>query len=351
MTDKRELVGMDIGKFIFAIFTISIHVVPFGINPKLQFLNGITQSLFGKLAVPFFFVVAGYFLFTKIGKSNEKKKVVIEYIKRIAILYIIWSIIYLPFNILEYKGESVTGFLVKYAHDFFVVGSYFQLWYLLALIVAVLLVAGLLYFNVNEYIILAIGILLFIAGCLTQSWYGLIKPLQTTLPGLWECLKTLKSFFVTARNGIFEGFAFVAIGMVIAKKRKEITLKKSIIGFVASLGLIVIEYLVVTKLHFQKFNMLYISLLPAAFFAFFVFFNIKCNKVKLGLYLRRMSTIIYLIHMLVFNISLMILEKYYHGIKDSIVMFYIVVALSTASAFVIVYLSQKRKTKFLKILY
>ena len=350
MNNRSEIVGLDLGKFIFAIFVITIHVAPFGNNSSLKIINGITQSLCGKIAVPFFFVVAGFLLFQKLNDANQKRRVVIDYIKRVAILYAVWSIIYLPFNIMEFEGKGIKEFILDYTHSFFVVGSYYHLWYLLALIVAVCLVTLLIKCGLDIRIILAISIILFLAGCLTQSWYGLIKPIQSVYPGVWSFLRVMKHFFVTARNGIFEGFVFVTIGAIIALKKISINIKYSSIGFIVSLALIVAEFLVVKKLDLQNTNILYISLLPAAFFAFFVFYNIKIDNVKAGVFLRKMSTIIYLIHMLVFRLSVMILDNYYTNIEESMIMFYIVTFVSILLAFIIVYLS-RTKLKILRWLY
>lgn len=72
----RELNCIDLMKFICSILVVSIHTSPFkGININLH--NG--YSIITKLAVPFFFITAGYFLFRKIkiGKNNfeENKKI------------------------------------------------------------------------------------------------------------------------------------------------------------------------------------------------------------------------------------------------------------------------------------
>ena len=61
---RKEYAGIDLFKLIFSFFVIFIHCHPEGTVPFL-IANGV-----GRLAVPFFFVAAGYFL----GKNHKLLK-------------------------------------------------------------------------------------------------------------------------------------------------------------------------------------------------------------------------------------------------------------------------------------
>ncbi len=67
----RQYQGIDVLKFIMAILVISLHIYPFtDIN---ETLNYYTINWFSRLAVPFFFVCTGFFIFSgTIGEINRK---------------------------------------------------------------------------------------------------------------------------------------------------------------------------------------------------------------------------------------------------------------------------------------
>lgn len=112
--------GLDLGKFICAVLVIMIHTTPFAWNIWLDRGAGIMT----RFAVPFFFVTTGYFFYN--GQYDvEKLK---HSLSRLIILYVIWSLIYLPFNWpLRNPIQSV-----------FITGISGHLWYLPAVIFALI---------------------------------------------------------------------------------------------------------------------------------------------------------------------------------------------------------------------
>ena len=121
--DEQKYNSIDLFRFICAIFVVMIHVNPFGNanrNIIFKYLDfGITQYL-SRLAVPFFFITSGFFLYRKTVYSsfsfNNSKK----YIRRILKLYILWSIIYLPLTIYDIVDSKNYLFSVaEYIHNVF----------------------------------------------------------------------------------------------------------------------------------------------------------------------------------------------------------------------------------------
>ncbi len=92
--ENKQNNGINLFKFLCAILVVGIHTEPFG-------NLGILDSLFGiitRIAVPYFFVCSSYFYFLK-GDTIQKLK---HYIKRIFTLYLLWSIVYLAYDIYIY---------------------------------------------------------------------------------------------------------------------------------------------------------------------------------------------------------------------------------------------------------
>ena len=63
---KKTYTTIDLWKFIFAFAVISLHANPFAsLSPTL---NWYIESLFTRLAVPFFYVTSGFFISLKLKK-------------------------------------------------------------------------------------------------------------------------------------------------------------------------------------------------------------------------------------------------------------------------------------------
>lgn len=111
---------LDIFKFLAAIFILASHCLPLVPNMRINFLYG---QWFFRFCVPLFLISAGYF-FASFQKSDK-----IKYIKRIIVLYIIASALYLPAYIKAEPKTILQNLVFGYHH----------LWYLSALIVSLCL--------------------------------------------------------------------------------------------------------------------------------------------------------------------------------------------------------------------
>src|SRR5471030_1233615 len=87
-TEKSTYHGMiDILRLVFAALVVSIHTMAFkSINEDLWIA---TSMGIARLAVPFFLIVSGYFLYNRIGSEKESKST----LKRLLILYTSWVLI------------------------------------------------------------------------------------------------------------------------------------------------------------------------------------------------------------------------------------------------------------------
>ncbi len=84
---------LDLTKFVFAFAVIAIHT-HICCNSKQVIVEIINQTL--QYAVPFFFVVSGYFLGKKLflaETATEENLIYRKYLKRIAYMYIIWTLV------------------------------------------------------------------------------------------------------------------------------------------------------------------------------------------------------------------------------------------------------------------
>ena len=143
MNEKKQYCGLDLLKFIMAVLVAARHMIQV-FYPAESRWRLVIGSWLSNLAVPVFFIIAGFLLFRKIPDTDKKSgwPVAGRYVWRIVKLYLLWCVIYWPIDIFNwYHGTAGIAETVKaYIHSFFFSSTIAQLWYLPALAVAVLLV-------------------------------------------------------------------------------------------------------------------------------------------------------------------------------------------------------------------
>ena len=182
-------------KFLVAFVVVAMHTTegnPLGIKD---------------LAVPFFFLASGFFLFGKLDAGNPEEAAVYrkKWLSRIVRLYLVWTLIYLPFTVYGFiRGGSppLHSLALLFRNLLFVGENYLSwpLWYLLGMIWAGCMIFLLRRLRVPVWGMLIIGVALILvaqlSGLKSADWYRMV--------------------FKTTRNGIFLGFPFMTAGGVIA---------------------------------------------------------------------------------------------------------------------------------------
>lgn len=210
MEKKTNYHAIDIIKYICAIVVIMVHTAPLlPYNPKI---NWFLMTILGRFVVPFFFISTGYF----ICKNTQTKGdwYFKSYIRSLIKIYLIWSLIYLPCGI-DYIGKEFDIPVILYPLALLIalcyVGTYFHLWYIPALILALLLVHWFMNHFKKRYL-LTLSFLCFLIGAM-ETYYGFIP-----LTFLTDLIDHYINIFFTTRNGLFFGFFYVAWGYFIAQK-------------------------------------------------------------------------------------------------------------------------------------
>lgn len=126
-------VGLDKFRIIATVLIIAVHTFPLiSINNTIDFI--FTHSLC-RIGVPFFFMVTGFFI---LSKSLENKKVLISYIKKILIIYLICMLIYLPINIYSVQLKDLS--FLQLILNITINETFYHLWYFSALVLGILIV-------------------------------------------------------------------------------------------------------------------------------------------------------------------------------------------------------------------
>lgn len=296
---KKEFVGINIVKFVCAFLVAAIHISP--LSTYSLTADYFVRDYLTRIAVPFFFVCSGFFLFRKTEERSFEFSVGSAYALRILKLYIIWTVIYFPLalftKILPNSGGAVHGF-ISWARTCIFTGSYVHLWYLPSLIVAVLIVSFLLSRGMKTENILIIALVLYAVGLLGQSYAVLLRPLKN-IPALWSLLRLTQKIIITTRNGVFEGLLFVGIGALFAYRPIVIPYRKAAAGFVCCMVLLFAEAYAVRKYDWAFGHDMYIFTPAAVFLLFYLASHTEMSGGRLRPYLRDLSTLMFYLHLLV----------------------------------------------------
>lgn len=297
---KRQYASIDIARYVSALLVVCIHTFPF-LEISETFNTYFIRTVC-RLAVPFFFTTSGFFFFRNYDSENEDlnetrlKKALIRLFR----IYLIWTILYLPYTIFDYTH---TGFHIKYlltyVRDFFLNGSYYHLWFLPALMLADVIVYCL-YKKKGLNFTLLITLILYFVGYLINVY----TPIWESIPGVSFFFGFFTKTLSTARNGIFFGPMFIAIGLLLSRTRR-LPKKVSLIGFLISFVLFFAE--VSLYRHFgilRDLTSMYICLVPAIYFLVNYLLKINIPYRKMFTILRHDSLMIYTSHILFAKIFL-----------------------------------------------
>lgn len=178
---KRNYASFDIAKLFCALLVIIIHTRPLARYSDVA--DFYLTDVLARFAVPLFFAMSGYLFFGKllledgkIKRCAENRARLLHYLKRIGVLYVAWSAVYLLYQLPQWRASGWWGLYVMkdYFVSFLFSGSYYHLWYLLALLYAVPLLYFVLTFERKDKIIW-VCVAGWVTECLLYSyrWIGI----------------------------------------------------------------------------------------------------------------------------------------------------------------------------------
>ncbi|WP_420329396.1 serine racemase VanT catalytic subunit [Paenibacillus gorillae] len=279
--------GMDTFKLVAAFLVITIHLGPLlSVDPYADF---VLTGIIARLAVPFFFIASGFFLFGK--RSGDRKRELASmrrFTLRIGLLYGVGIIAYLPLNVYDGYFKQpihVWGML----QDIVFNGTFYHLWYLPALMTGAWIVYGLRVF-LSLKAVLAVSAVLYVLALLGDSYYGLTAG-SPVLTALYDGMFTI---FDYTRNGI--GFAplYMALGAWAALRPlpSRSRLRYSA-AFIVSIAVLLGEGIVLHAEGWPRHDSMYLALVPAVYSLFRLLQSAEGREHP---YIRALSTWIYMIH-------------------------------------------------------
>ena len=335
--------GLDRYRLIAAFLVIAIHTSPLlSVNENADFF---LTRIFARMAVPLFLMITGRYVAAKFWENDPDEKgssaaVLLHFLKKIAILYGISVVLYLPVGMYagHYKQITVTGIFRMLVFD----GTFYHLWYFPACMLGMVIVWGCSRIGKNHQreirndannvifvsrnhanrndvkekilaqisdvgfrITFVIVIILYILGLLGDSYYGL----TTQIPVLKTMYDGMFQVFSYTRNGIFLVPIFLMIGVWFAKVERENTVqndsywemsepkrwnrKRAGLGLLISLVLMTVEGFALHAADWQRHDSMYV-MLPIVMIFLYIWICAKPQEPSKKL--RSLSTWIYILH-------------------------------------------------------
>lgn len=328
MASAREYEGLDYFRIIAAFLVVAIHTGPFAsVSEGLDYV--ITYCI-GRIGVPFFLMVTGYFVLSAYDSENYPCRIRKTVVK-LAVIYLAVTVLYLPLNWYAGNLPHTAGEALK---EIFFDGTFYHLWYLPGAIIGCLITAALFHYFTPP-ITGAVALILYLAGVFGDSWYGLaagVPPIKAAYDGIF----LISSY---TRNGVFLAPVFLWMGAMLAKYRINRSRRQIWLGFFLSLAFMLAEGCITKSLGWQRHNSMYFFLLPVMLFLFEALRRIRPHMgkgrkrrwPKLHRAARPAALYIYLLHPL----SIVIIRGFAGAIKqkelmvEQTVLFYLEVCVLT----------------------
>ncbi len=322
--------GIDVMKFICAILVVLIHIPLFN-APVNQDRSHIAKSVnfwlnntICRVAVPFYFVCSGFFLFRKMDGNTMDRDRVKSYCFKLCRIYGIWSVLLFT-------------------------GGHWHLWFIGATVVAVTLLSLLLHKHVKIQWLIVIACIFYTMGLLGETYFWLIEPFINK--GVAKHLYSIYTFFVSnPRNGFSVGFLFVFMGYYFAQGKPKLNPWISLGAFFVSMICLSGE-IILLDIHRTRTNYnMYISLLPAVFFLFAFISAVSLKDRPVYGKLRTVGVLIYFLHILINAVFVFGADLLYRvlGIDIQPLRFFVVLLITLLSAFGIEWLSNIEKFQWLR---
>lgn len=232
---NRRYKLLDLLRLFCACLVIFIHM---GLGDDVAFVPCMTRQ-----AVPFFFLVSGFFFSKRIENEESIKAFTIRYIKPLLIVFLFWSVLWLPQitrEALNLHADRSTLYVILVVLRRFVFAGIAPYWYLLALIEGVIILAVVL-----RYRAFLIGYFLCLLGFVLRFIYEL--QLSGGFGG--AVYQAFYNVFSWENNVIMTGFPLVFLGYLMARYEEKLIAWKQlpIVLLLLYIASVIIPFLIFSR--------------------------------------------------------------------------------------------------------
>ncbi|RAP74906.1 serine racemase VanT catalytic subunit [Paenibacillus montanisoli] len=289
MAADRSYGWIDLVKLAAAVLVIANHTGP--LTSWSEEADFVLTNIISRLAVPFFFMASGFFLFRAAKEGIRNKPSLRKFMVRIGGLYALGILLYLPVNVYagHFGPDSTAGAILK---EIAFGGTFYHLWYLPALLLGTAIVY-MLRLRLQDRTVLVVTGALYAIGMFGDSYYGV----AARVDALAVFYAQLFDAFGQTRNGLFFAPFFIALGAFIGNAASNTASRRSARWyggmFLISFSLLLAEGTALHRLGLQLHEVMYVALVPAAYALFRL---LTVRSVRGHRRVRYMSTAVYLLH-------------------------------------------------------
>lgn len=266
---RRPFPALDRSRLLAAALVAAIHTSPLTTYTALG--DFYLTRVLGRVAVPLFLMVSGYFL------DQKGWRTVRAFWKKTAVLYGACVLLYLPLNL--YAGQMDGDFFRRLAAD----GTFYHLWYFPGLLLGVPIAWHLR--RLGPRLALPLAGLLYLIGLGGDSYYGL----ASQVPALETVYSAIFQAFAYTRNGLFYMPLFLLLGAAGLRFSRW----ASLTGLLASLTAMSGEALWLRGLNVQRHDSMYLFLPLVMIFLFSALLGDNQGEDRGR---RRLSALVYVLH-------------------------------------------------------
>lgn len=180
----NRIQSVDVIRVLAIVSVLIIHTTPFQTMPLLwegEWDAAKIVNQVARFAVPFFFILSGYFWAHKFADDNLVVQPTLEAMKRIALIFIAWSLIYLvPLHLMDAFERGPLGPIIV-MYDYLSVavrdsplalileGTQVHLWYLTSLLLSLAISAAFLRFKLRLHLVV-LAVILFAVGLAGKAY-------------------------------------------------------------------------------------------------------------------------------------------------------------------------------------
>ncbi len=288
-TGKTTYSMLDIAKFLCALLILFYHY--FSEHGPLPWIVEEALSLYA-VAVALFMTISGFLTFDKLDRivdTAEKWKYVKKQALRILKIYLLWSIVYIVFQISQWNYADLSfSFVFWKIQEWIFDSTYFTIWFMPALAFGLIL-AFWMSEKLPKWLTVGVAILLYILGTfmLTYSFVGERIPAFSVFADFFDV------WLGGARGWLFFGTSLVLLGKLVVKLKNKIRpLPAAILSFV-SMALLLGEALILRKYVGNTGIDMTVMMVPACLFIVSFLVGVKIPNHSCFVWMRKMSVLIF----------------------------------------------------------
>ena len=304
MRSKRYY-SIDIMKLTAACLVLGIHAQLFSDVSRL--LSEAVTGAVGRMGVPFFACVSGFFLFKAEmeGKSPLRRQILslIRYYLVFSIIYITWD--YVNGN---FSGMELVTVVTTILKRFLLYGTYYHLWFFPYMILSLIVI----YLGFRMHVLPFLGGFAFTAYIFDVFTYGWNGIGQMFIPGLDRLMEWFDFEYIRRFAGLTLPAAFLGILIYYTCAYWENKLHDRILWFAWIISMLVniAETVFVMETGIAAGTTVTLTLLPTIYFTFMLGLRYPLESQKqAGKFCRSTSVVMYGLHPL----FLEVLENIFHG--------------------------------------